>query len=64
VRRLLLATGNPHKVEEVGAILGPDVTVEASDTGVDETGDTFEANALLKAHALAAASGELAVADD
>ena len=64
MRRLLLATGNAHKVEEVQAILGPEVEVEARDTGVEETGDTFEANALLKAHALAAASGELAVADD
>ena len=62
--RLLLATGNAHKVEEVQAILGPAVEVEARDTGVEETGDTFEANALIKARALAAATGELAVADD
>lgn len=62
--RLLLATGNAHKVEEVQAILGEAVEVVARDTEVEETGTTFEANALLKAHALAAASGELAVADD
>jgi len=62
--RLLLATGNAHKVEEVQAILGPAYEVEARDPGVDETGETFEENALLKARALAAATGELAVADD
>jgi XTP/dITP diphosphohydrolase len=64
VRRLLLATGNAHKVEEVQAILGPDVAVEARDTGVEETGTTFEENALIKARALAAETGELVVADD
>ncbi len=64
MRRLLLATGNAHKVEEVQAILGSDVEVEARDTGVEETGATFEENALIKARALAAAAGELAVADD
>ena len=63
-RRLLLATGNAHKVTEVAAILGPGWAVEASDPGVDETGDTFEANALIKARALRDRTGELAVADD
>ncbi len=62
--RILLATGNAHKLEEVQEILGPTHTVDAQDTGVDETGATFEENALLKARALAAATGELAVADD
>jgi XTP/dITP diphosphohydrolase len=62
--RLLLATGNAHKVEEVQLILGPAVVVEAQDPGVEETGTTFEENALLKARALAARTGELAVADD
>ena len=62
--RLLLATGNAHKVREVQEILGPSVTVEPHDTGVDETGTTFEENALIKARALAAATGALAVGDD
>jgi XTP/dITP diphosphohydrolase len=61
---LLLATGNAHKVAELQAILGPSWTVEAHDPGVEETGATFEENALLKARALAASTGELAVADD
>ena len=62
--RLLLATGNAHKAEEVQAILGSGYEVEVRDPEVDETGDTFEENALLKARALAAATGALAVADD
>jgi XTP/dITP diphosphohydrolase len=63
-RRLLLATGNAHKVEEIQRLLGDTFAVEARDTGAEETGSTFEENALLKARALAAATGELAVADD
>ncbi|MEO6317502.1 MAG: non-canonical purine NTP pyrophosphatase, partial [Acidimicrobiales bacterium] len=62
--RLLLATGNAHKVAELQEILGPNVVVEAQATGAEETGATFEENALLKARALAATSGKLAVADD
>lgn len=62
--RVLLATGNAHKVEEVQEILGPAWTVEAQDTGAEETGTTFEENALIKARALATSAGELAVADD
>jgi XTP/dITP diphosphohydrolase len=61
---VLLATGNAHKLEEVQDILGPSHTVEAQETGVEETGITFEENALLKARSLAATTGELAVADD
>ncbi len=62
--RVLLATGNAHKVEEVQAILGPAVEVLGRDTGVEETGTTFEENALLKARALAGSLGEVAVGDD
>lgn len=61
--RLLLATGNPHKVAEVQEILDG-YSVEAHDTAAEETGSTFEQNALIKARALAVAAGELAVADD
>ena len=62
--RLLLATGNAHKVAEVQVILGPGYQVEARDPYVEETGTTFEDNALLKARAVAQAAGEIAVADD
>lgn len=61
--RLVLATGNAHKVAEVAVIL-PDWEVVAVDPDVEETGTTFEENALLKARAVAQATGELAVADD
>ena len=64
MRRVLLATGNAHKLAEIGQILGEGWHVEGRDPGVDETGETFEENALLKARALAAASGEVALADD
>jgi XTP/dITP diphosphohydrolase len=59
-----LATGNPHKVDEIAAILGDSVVVSALDTGVEETGSTFEENARLKARAACSASGALSLADD
>ena len=62
--RLVLATGNAHKVTEIGEILGDGFEVVAHDPGVEETGTTFEANALLKARAVRDATGGLAVADD
>jgi XTP/dITP diphosphohydrolase len=55
---LFLATGNSHKIDEVRAILGPQVTVLSfRDTSVridvPETANTFEGNASLKAIAWA-----------
>ncbi|MBB4949092.1 XTP/dITP diphosphohydrolase [Kitasatospora gansuensis] len=71
-RRLVLATRNQHKVAELHAILGAaglDVELVGADAypeipDVPETGVTFAENALLKAHALARATGLPAVADD
>ncbi|MEW1865914.1 RdgB/HAM1 family non-canonical purine NTP pyrophosphatase [Streptomyces sp. NBC_00669] len=70
--RLVLATRNAHKVTELRAILteagldndlvGADAYPEIPD--VKETGVTFAENALLKARALAEATGLPAVADD
>ena len=67
--RLVVASGNEGKRREIAAILtGLDVELVAmSDLGVAspvETGDTFEANALLKAHAVVEATGLPALADD
>ncbi len=70
--RLVLATRNAHKVGELRAILTDarlDVELVGADAypqvpDVKETGVTFAENALLKAHALAAATGLPAVADD
>jgi XTP/dITP diphosphohydrolase len=63
--RLFLATGNAHKVDEVQAILGDlGYEVVGRDPEVEETGSTFEENALLKARVVAAAAGDVAIADD
>lgn len=68
--RLVLATGNPHKVEEIGPLLATvgvslvPVTHLVSGWDVDETGATLEENAALKAQAAARATGLPAVADD
>ncbi len=69
-RDLLIATTNPHKIEEFREILGdlPYRLVSPRDIGLDieveETGTTFAENARLKAIAYADASGLLALADD
>jgi XTP/dITP diphosphohydrolase len=63
---LLLATRNPHKLEEFGRILRPH-TVVALPGDVElppETGSTFAENALIKAQAAAEATGGPAIADD
>ena len=69
---LLLATANPHKVAELRAIFAeaglPAIGLHDLPGGRDipeprETGDTFEANARLKALAYAGASGRPCVAD-
>ena len=64
--RLVLATRNTHKLREFRRLL-PDVELEPLPDDVElppETGDTFEANALIKAQAAAEATGAPAVADD
>lgn len=71
-RRVVVATGNAHKLAEIAAILA-----EVGLTGIDlvsmrelgvpepvEDGATFEANALIKARACAQATGLPAIADD
>jgi XTP/dITP diphosphohydrolase len=66
--RLVLATRNAHKVSELRRILsGWDVVGVEDFPGVPdvaETGVTFAENALLKAHAVACATGLPSVADD
>jgi XTP/dITP diphosphohydrolase len=69
MRRVVLATGNPGKLKEMREILadhGLEVLAQ-SDLGVEppvEDGDTFIANALLKARHAASVSGLPAIADD
>ncbi|MGY0061375.1 RdgB/HAM1 family non-canonical purine NTP pyrophosphatase [Streptomyces sp. LZ34] len=72
MKRLILATRNTYKIVELRSILsdaGLDVELVGADAypevpDVKETGVTFAENALLKAHALARATGHPAVADD
>ncbi|RKX72688.1 MAG: non-canonical purine NTP pyrophosphatase, partial [Spirochaetes bacterium] len=66
---LLLATGNPHKKEELSRILHPHRVLIPSDLGIsfdaDETGTTYLENALIKARTLRDLSGGRTVlADD
>ena len=68
--KLVLASKNQKKMRELREILsaqGVEVVSEADvgvDVDVEETGTTFEENALLKARAVCEASGLPAVADD
>ena len=64
--RLVLATANPDKAREISdALSGFDLVPRPEDVPeVDETADTLEGNARLKAEALCEATGEAAVADD
>ena len=67
--RYVLATANPDKAREIEAILAAHRGVElvprpASVPDVEETGDTLEENARLKAAALVEATGEAAISDD
>jgi XTP/dITP diphosphohydrolase len=66
--RLVLATANPDKAAEIRAILGSfgvELLPRPGDLAdVEETGETLEENARLKARALARATGLPAVADD
>jgi XTP/dITP diphosphohydrolase len=64
--RLVLASRNAHKVRELGPLLEPNELVPLPDHVElpPEDGETFAENALGKARAAAAATGETAVADD
>jgi XTP/dITP diphosphohydrolase len=64
---LVLATANPDKAREIVEILGPAARLLGRPAGVgevDETGETLEDNARLKAAAVVAFAGAAAVADD
>ncbi|MAP63710.1 MAG: non-canonical purine NTP pyrophosphatase, RdgB/HAM1 family [Microbacterium sp.] len=67
-RRIVLATHNPHKVEEFQAIVAaarPDLEVVGYDGPEPvEDGVTFAENALIKARAASAHTGLPALADD
>ncbi|MDA7437499.1 non-canonical purine NTP pyrophosphatase [bacterium] len=64
---LTIASGNPSKVAEIEAMLGPLPLVvqrQPDDLDVEETGDTYRDNADLKATAAALRTKGWALADD
>jgi XTP/dITP diphosphohydrolase len=68
-RKIVLATGNVGKQREFAALLAPlkfDVLLQSTlgVSSAEETGTTFEANALLKARHAARCTGLPALADD
>ncbi len=66
MEQFVLASANPHKAQEIAAILD-DIELLPRPTDVpdvDETDDTLEGNARLKAFALVNATGLPAIADD
>ena len=66
--RLGVGTGNSHKLEEFRRILSPLVPdlelVPVTGPGPEETGDSFSANALIKARAAFTQTGLPSIADD
>lgn len=66
----VIATNNAHKLREMRAILDTEQrrVLSMKEAGIatdpEETGTTFEENALIKARAACAASGKPALADD
>jgi len=64
-KHLVLATGNPHKVDELSALLTDWLILpKPVDLEVEETGVTFVENARLKALTVAQITGTWALADD
>ena len=67
MRALVIASGNAGKILEFQALLQHlplDVRPQPQGTDVEETGSSFASNARIKARAVAAATGEWALADD
>ena len=69
LRRVVLATGNAGKQRELAALLAPHGFELILQTALgiepaEETGQTFQANALLKARHASQAAGLPALADD
>lgn len=64
---LIVATGNPGKVQEMSAYLAAmpwELKLKPATLEIEETGSTFLENAALKASQVAAATGAWAIADD
>lgn len=67
MKKLIVATGNPGKVEEIEEYLRGfpwELHLKPTSIDIEETGSTFLANARLKASEVAKTLGEWAIADD
>jgi XTP/dITP diphosphohydrolase len=69
MQTLLIATRNAHKTREIGQMLGSgwrvsDLLSMAHSPTVEETGNTFDENAILKALAISRVFTGLVLADD
>jgi len=67
MKTLVVATGNPGKLKEMQRYLAETdwkLQLKPAELEVEETGDTFIANARLKACEVAEATGQWAIADD
>ncbi|MFB2922269.1 MULTISPECIES: RdgB/HAM1 family non-canonical purine NTP pyrophosphatase [Aerosakkonema] len=67
MKLLVVATGNPGKLKEMQAYLQDlnlELRLKPDELEIEEIGDTFMANACLKASEVAKATGEWAIADD
>ena len=71
MKRIIIASQNKHKIEEIEAItkkFGMTI-VSRNDAGIPdvevvEDGETFEENSYKKAHEIMKLSGEMTIADD
>ncbi|MEO6860933.1 MAG: RdgB/HAM1 family non-canonical purine NTP pyrophosphatase [Microcoleus sp.] len=64
---LVVATGNPGKLKEMQLYLqdlGWELQLKPEELEIEETGETFIANACLKASEIAKATGQWSIADD
>jgi XTP/dITP diphosphohydrolase len=67
MQELVVSTGNPGKLTEMQAYLadtGWSLSLKPPELDIEETGDTFAANASLKAQQTALATGKWSIADD
>ena len=68
MKRIVLASGNQHKCDEISAVLGADYElVTQTSLGIEsaeETGTTFVENAIIKAHHAATHTDLPVLADD
>ncbi|MBF0846394.1 non-canonical purine NTP pyrophosphatase, partial [Streptococcus danieliae] len=68
MKELVLASNNKHKLEEIQNILKDYIILSLEDIGfkeeIEETGDTFKENSLIKARRVAEFSKKITIADD